>query len=278
MTLRLSALFEDRVQTLLSLSNARKTRKKKPNSRSGGTNEFHRTREIENSGKSPLANNATVTTRTQNTSLRLVLRRSSDHTESFGRSLNVETPGSSSTADSARSDRTSPKRTGIAINLRTGRARELSDENVSHGDSDGITAAASIQSKGSGVYKKKKIKRRITVPREYIYGRATRRDTRTNENTVSTTRAECDGDIHGKRAEEKTAVYGTRSGRRIHSKRFGLTNDSEKENKEENGVEIRRRRRKRKEITGECFICPCNTQLDYDGPIKCNQVVKFSRG
>lgn len=181
MTLRLSALFEDRVQTLLSFSDARKTRKQRQinKSREARTATGRRSISNENCRETSFSNDPERSMRPQSSSLRLVLRRSDDHAETFGRSMDGEAATGSSAVDSAGQGKTSPKRTGIAINLRTGRARELSDENIS--DSDG--ARKNSQSPPDDVVVKRRKAKRVTMPREFICARpTTRSERRSDEN------------------------------------------------------------------------------------------------
>ena len=250
MTLRLSALFEDRVQALLSLSDARKTRKQKPRT-STSSNDLTGSG-LNDKRKYAVSNDAVASRNSQDSTLRLVLRRNGHRAESLDGSGSVETPTSSMTADSVISGRTSPRRTGIAINLRTGRSRELSDESSSPVEQDGPATRKSISSSDKSDTRRKKPKRCV-MPREYLYQRRERNASQTNGNTGSgaNTRSK-DNQINGREENEGKTAYSTRSGRQIRPKRFALETDSEKENKEkENGLEKLGKRSKRRNQNSE---------------------------
>ena len=248
MTLRLSALFEDRVQALLSFSDTRKTRKQKlkdadlPSSVAGS-------RYDEKNRKYSISNDAATSRSAQDNPLRLVLRRNSDYPESLTRSTNVDGPGLSCGMDlSLRSTRTLSRRTGIAINLHTGRARELSDD-VNPSMDNKTTAVQSMSSANEEPSERKQRKKvkRVTMPSEFLYLRARRSDLQAESDSVDSvaTRSR-DDQSNGSVENQKKIGYSTRSGRKVRPKRFATETDSEKENKEheENGAESYVKRRK----------------------------------
>ena len=248
MTLRLSALFEDRVQALLSLSDTRKTRKQRLKDKNSPCS-VARNGLDENNRKYSVSNSAANSGNTLDSSLRLVLRRNGDRADSVGGSVNVSGSSSSSVADStSRSVRALPRRTGIAINLHTGRARELSDESNSPVDIEKATARSASSTNGESVVRnvRKKVKR-VTMPRDFLSLRTRSGESRTDKGVVDSA-VKCKGEnrANGTVEAEGKLGYSTRSGRRVRPKRFPMETDSEKENKgrEENGAEYCRKRKR----------------------------------
>ncbi len=143
MTLRLSALFDSKVKDVLKFSSEGKSqRRRKPGKHSRSNRSRKRSDSI---SWSNISNQDTVETSDgQDSSLRLVLRRqeSTRGLATIGESSDQETPSASTNrgddiaASRHASAGHSPRRIGIAVNLRTGRARDLSEESSLHTDSD----------------------------------------------------------------------------------------------------------------------------------------------
>lgn len=249
-------MFEDRVQALLLLSDARKTRKQKLKDKNS-PRDVARNGVDENNRKYSVSSGAANSRNTQDSSLRLVLRRNSDRTESLDESVNVSGTSSSSVAGStSRSVRALPRRTGIAINLNTGRARELSDESNSPMDSEKVTARSVSSTNDESVERKirKKVKR-ITMPRDFLSLRTRSGESRTDRGVVdSAVKCKEENQTNGTVELEEKLGYSTRSGRRVRPKRFLTETDSEKENKgrEENGTERYHKRKRQRSTISTC--------------------------
>eukprot|EP00795_Rhopilema_esculentum_P017794 gene17794-9472_t len=259
MTLRLSALFEDRVQALLSLSSNRKRRKQ---SNRKSTSFLDNVVECKDSSKAlSKTEQSDASQEMHENSLRLVLRRNAVRSESNTsrrRSGNEDVNQASFAVESWPTTETSPRRTGIVLNLRTGQSRELSDECDSNTDLDGVSSKRDSKSaksqKSDNAVQRKKV-RRVVMPREFLTASSRRRPQGSEtsvaiDSTCNTSKTE---DISGavEESNHECHVYSTRSGRRIRPKHFGLETDSEKENKQklENGIRNdphhRRRMRRR---------------------------------
>ena len=259
MTLRLSALFETKVDDLLSHSDARKTRKQKPQ----GTrvSRYSTGSKMENTDrKYSVSSDGSSSRQTHDNSLRLVLRRNSDYAKSIVESTNTNGPVSSSSAvdTTARSVRAVPRRTGVFINLQTGRARDLSDGDSSHIEDDSPTSQIlSPKDEKPVLVKTKKKPRRITMPPEFPFSQGTRSETRADRDAVNSTVALRSRDSEMNRTEvtEGKSGYSTRSGRTVRPKRFPTETEPEKETKErvENRAKnyCKRRRQHSESSTGE---------------------------
>lgn len=260
MTLRLSALFEDRVQTLQNLSSKNRTRKRNSKYSKAVKCTISNNTDNQNWPKFSVSNRGSTSLESEDSSLRLVLRRSmgtsegeTTTTESSDIRRNAISPHTENNSFNNFSE--SPRRTGIAINLRTGRARGLSDENNVQSDSDGDSSKCNTEStkrKECPVEKtvktKSKKRKRLNMPRELLYARASRHRLKSSGSTSadvveSGAKYASSHDVPSvdDSSKQEGSSYSTRSGRRVRPKRYDIEADSEKENigKEENGYEKR---------------------------------------
>ena len=267
MTLRLSALFEDRVQTLQNLSTKNRTRRRNSKYSKAVKSTISNSTAIENWPNFAVSNRSSASLESEDSSLRLVLRRSivaSEGESATTESSDARRNGISPHTEHYRCDteRGSPRRTGIAINLRTGRARDLSDENNVQSDSDGYSLKFNTErtkrkerSVAKALKSKSKKRKRLTMPREFPYSRASRYRQEYSRNTsadVVDVGAKCasssrDTPSVDESSKQGGSSYSTRSGRRVRPKRYDIGADSEKENvgKEENGYEKRSQSKRR---------------------------------
>ena len=265
MTLRLSALFETKVDDLLSHSDARKTRKQKP--KGTKASRYSPGSVMENPcRKYSVSSDGSSSRQTHDNSLRLVLRRNGDCQKSIVESTNTNGPASSSSLSvvdtTARSGRTVSRRTGVFINLQTGRARDLSDGDGSHIEDDSPTSQIlSPKDEIPVPIKTKKKPRRITMPPEFLCFRGTRSETRAGRDAVNTTVAgNKDSQMNGTAETEGKTGYSTRSGRTVRPKRFSTEAELEnvsKERGQNKAKDYHKRRRRHSESTtgektGEC--------------------------
>ena len=282
MTLRLSALFEDRVQTLQNLSTKNRTRRRNSKYSKAVKSTVSNSTSSENWPNFSVSNRSSTSLESEDSSLRLVLRRSivaSEGESAATESSDVRRNAMSPHTEHYRCDNDfgSPRRTGIAINLRTGRARDLSDENNVQSDSDGdsLKFTERTRRKEHSVAKalktKSKKRKRLNMPREFPCARASRYRLEYSGSTsadvvesgakyASSSR---DTPSVDESSKQGGSSYSTRSGRRVRPKRYDIWADSEKENigKEENGYEKRSQSKRRlasdssdKEKSG-LFLC-----------------------
>eukprot|EP00794_Sanderia_malayensis_P000318 gene318-948_t len=290
MTLRLSALFETKVQSLIESSTERRRRTKR------SIKPKNKDESLENSNpktwsKFSISNQRTMqSSDDQDNSLRFVLRRQDLPSTSVATRGESSEQGSTTASTSRRDSQlandalpsgNSPRRTGIAINLRTGRARELSTDS-SNTDSDrdsvqrnGSTSSSNANQSGMpGGKARSRPKRPLNMPRTWKHLKnasmslveprtmpvvepseptVNRSVTRPKRNAAKTRLFEDPTTpiTTTASATHAGACYQTRSSRRISSLKSSKV-DSEKENlRIENGIEENVGRQRRKKYAGK---------------------------